>query len=516
LVYSADDFLHKVIYDIEEAPDGTVYLATQKGVLTLHDGTAEPLADPAFLTDTHIWTIHALDDGALCIGTNNRGMVLIRDGQTRVFDATSGLTDNTVLGILEDDAGRLYVSTNRGVNILDMSTDEPSFRYLRKRDGLPSEECVQGAYYRDSRGYLWFGTIRGVCRYDPAADQPPTEPPLVHLTRIRIFEDDVPLRVFAQPPRLKHDENYLKFEYVGIHPAAPEEVVYRYRLSGIDREWVETDQRLVQYTNLGDGDYRFEVMAGNEWGMWSQPTGLAFTILPPFWRTWWFILLAVLLVAGGVSLFGFYRVRQLRAIERIRRRIAATLHDDVGSGLSSISILSSVIEEKIPYSDHETIRQRSKQIGDIARDLIASTSDLVWMANPKQDSLFDLIARLGAVYADLLASTGITFEARNLDALKNVRLNLEYRQHLFLIFKEAINNALKYSQANTVRLETEKLGRMLLMRLSDDGQGFDVASCEHGNGLNNMKNRARVLGGQLEICSAAGRGTTVEFRGRIR
>jgi signal transduction histidine kinase len=250
--------------------------------------------------------------------------------------------------------------------------------------------------------------------------------------------------------------------------------------------------------------------------MWSPPTSLAFTILPPFWKTWWFILLVIVFVAGGVSLFAFYRLRQLRAIDRIRRRISSTLHDDVGSGLSSISILSSVIEQKVPTMDELQIRQGLQQIGEISRDLIASTSDLVWMANPKQDSLFDLISRLGAVYADLLQSAGIAFEARNLEALKNVRLSLEYRQDLFLLFKEAINNALKYSLATTVRLEAERYGQELRMRLSDDGQGFDVDACSHGSGLANMKDRARALGGRLVVYSAAGGGTIVEFRGRIR
>jgi signal transduction histidine kinase len=157
-----------------------------------------------------------------------------------------------------------------------------------------------------------------------------------------------------------------------------------------------------------------------------------------------------------------------------------------------------------------------QQIGEISRDLIESTSDLVWMANPKQDSLFDLISRLGAVYADLLQSTGIAFEARNLEALKNVRLSLEYRHHLFLLLKEAINNALKHSLATRVRLETERSGQDLRMRVIDDGQGFDVDSRDHGSGLTNMKNRARALGGHLKISSTAGGGTTVEFRGRIR
>jgi len=516
LVYETDELLHRVIYDIEETPDGTIYLATQKGALALYDGHAEPLAVPPLLSGAHIWTLHARDDGTLCFGTNNRGLVLMRDGEALAFDATSGLTDNTVLGILEDDAGRLYLSTNRGVNILDLSADEPAFRYLHQRDGLPSEECVQGAYYRDRSGYLWFGTIHGVCRYDPAADQPPAEPPPVHLTRIRIFEDEIPLSALADPLRLRHNENYLKFNYVGIHPAAPEEVVYRYRLSGVDRDWVETDQRLVQYTNLSDGDYRFELMAGNEWGMWGRPIDLAFTILPPFWKTWWFMLLGVVFVVGGISLFVIYRVRHVRAIERIRRRISTTLHDDVGSGLSSISILSSVVEQKMHAADLSETRQGLQQIGEISRDLIASTSDLVWMANPKQDSLFDLISRLGAVYADLLQSTGIAFEARNLEALKSVRLSLEFRQDLFLLFKEAMNNALKYSRATVVRLETERRGQELRMCLTDDGQGFDVDACGHGSGLTNMKARARALGGRLVISSKAGGGTTVEFRGRMR
>ncbi len=512
---SEDDYRRNVIYDIEETGDGTIYLATRGGVSLVGEDTVTPWNEIDMLSDIHIWTIHALADGTLCIGTNSLGLVLWQNGQTRVFDATNGLTDNTVYGILEDADGRLYLTTNRGVNILDLSAAEPEIRHLHHRDGLPSEEGVQGAHCLENTGQLWFGTIRGACRYDPGEDRPAIEPPPVHLTRIRIFEDEIPLSEFEQAPRLHYKDNYIKINYVGIHPAAPEKVLYRYRLSNVDRDWVQTDQSFVQYTNLDGGNYSFELTAGNEWGVWSDPIELSFTILPPFWKTWWFVLLIAVLIGGAISLVVFYRVRHLLAIERIRRQIAADLHDDVGSGLSSISILCAVIEQKIQKPASETISQELGQIGHISRELIASTSDLVWLANPKQDSLFDLISRLGATYEDLLHTTGASFEVCNLEEFKGLRLDLKYRQHLFLIFKEAINNALKYSQAKTVRLEIERRGHKVQMLLSDDGRGFDCDTVEQGNGLTNMKNRAQALGGSLELRSRVGKGTTVEFRGSL-
>jgi signal transduction histidine kinase len=199
----------------------------------------------------------------------------------------------------------------------------------------------------------------------------------------------------------------------------------------------------------------------------------------------------------------------------LRSKIAADLHDDIGAGLTEISIMGEVIIQRLPESSKQLILSEIQHIGTTSRNLIDSMSDIVWLVNPRRDSLYDLVSRLGDSCKEILTSTGITFKTRNLESLKNVRLNMEYRQHLLLIFKEAINNSLKYSQGSEILLKVELKGKRLNMQLSDNGRGYDSSKEYMGNGLNNMRNRAKQINGTLKINSFPGAGTSIEFDGGI-
>jgi signal transduction histidine kinase len=271
----------------------------------------------------------------------------------------------------------------------------------------------------------------------------------------------------------------------------------------------------VQYTNLDDGSYEFEVKAMNEWGYWSEPATLAFAIRPPFWERWWFIAVMTLSIGGALAYLITLRVRQLLAIERLRTRIAADLHDNIGAGLTEISILSEVGTKQMARYPQNGVAEHFGKIGHISRALVDRMNDIVWLVNPKRDSLYDLIQQLGSSFEEISTCSGMVFRARNLEVLRKVRLSMDYRQQLFHIFKEALHNSLKHSAAGEVILEAHVQGRRLQMRLKDDGKGFDGEKFSNGNGLENMKRRAEMIGGKLEVRTAAGKGTTVEFNGKL-
>jgi ligand-binding sensor domain-containing protein/two-component sensor histidine kinase len=516
-LYEEPDNRRSSVYSVCEGRDGEMYFGTGGGVVVYRDGSVEIPPASSRITEVRIWSVHQGADGTMYIGTNGAGLYIMKDGFTfdgpvQALDVSSGLSDNTVYGILDDGKGRLYLSTNRGINIVDVAGDDLSVRRLGYGDGLASDECNQGPSFLDSRGRIWFNTHRGVSCYDPAYDQPDTRPPRVHITRVRLYEDDLPLGLFDGSGRFSHRDNYFKFNFVGTHPPAPDAVVYRYRLSRIDRDWVEAQQNLVQYTALPHGDYTFEVKARNGWGYWSEPATLAFTITPPFWKTWWFIVLSVLAGGGLVFLFVLNRVRHLLAIERIRTRIAADLHDDIGATLTEISITSDVIAHKLPVDMRDTVSKELGQIGASSRQLINNMSDIVWLVNPRRDSLHDLIARLGDTYNETLRHAGIALKIQNLNSLKNVRLGMERRQHIFLILKEAINNAIKYSACSQIDLSVQPVSGSIRIVLADDGRGFDTEAVTSGNGLANMRDRALRSKAVLEIDSAPGRGTAVTLQ----
>jgi signal transduction histidine kinase len=380
---------------------------------------------------------------------------------------------------------------------------------LRHGNGLASDECNQGRASQDSRGRIWFSNNRGASCYDPAHDRPNDVPPQVHISRVRLYEDDLPMEMFTGGHVFPHRDNYFKFDFIGTNPPAPAAVQYRYRLSRIDRDWVEAAQTFVQYTALPHGSYIFEVKARNGWGYWSEPAALRFSIAAPFWKTWWFIALLALSLGGTITLLVQNRIRHLLALEKLRTKIAADLHDDIGAGLTEISIMSEVVAHKLSDEQRELVADELGAIGAASRRLVRGMSDIVWLVNPRRDSLHDLIARLGDTYHETLRAAGIALKIRNLDSLKRIRLSMERRQHVFLICKEAIHNALKYSGGSVINLAVDSGGGKIAIRLTDDGNGFDPSQVAAGNGLANMKDRAARIGAHLEIDAEPGRGTTV-------
>jgi signal transduction histidine kinase len=285
--------------------------------------------------------------------------------------------------------------------------------------------------------------------------------------------------------------------------------VYRYRLSGIDRSWVESRDNSVQYTALSHDDYEFEVSARNEWGVWSEPAMLRFSIAPPFWKTWWFIALVVLVVGGAGAAVVTSRVRALLAVHKLRTKIAADLHDDIGAGLTEISIASELVSRNLPDATRTNVGPELERIGTRARELVTGMSDIVWLVDPSRDSLRDLVARLGDSFRETLRDRGVDFTVTNADSLDGVRLPMERRQHVFLILKEAVHNAVKHSAAQHITLDVTAQGNDVRCRVRDDGVGFDRANATPGNGLGNMSERARRAGCELDVRSATGEGTTV-------
>jgi signal transduction histidine kinase len=285
---------------------------------------------------------------------------------------------------------------------------------------------------------------------------------------------------------------------------------FRYKLSGLNSEWIETDQRSAHYPGLQAGDYRFEVQAVNDAGLWSPPVGLSFSVLPPpLWRRYpWlpFVLAGVGTVLMG-SLYSSVRTRRLLQMERLRASIAANLHDRMGAGLTDIAILSEVAARKTGGLPELA------RVAATARELVDGMGDIVWLVNPQRDSLYELFLRLKDAYAELFAHAGAQLIVGDLSPFEGARLPMAYRQDLHLLFQEALRNALRHSGCRRAELSVTLQGRYLDVELRDDGRGFDP-ECRRGEGLETMRRRAERLGGRLRIESSA-EGTVVGFVGRI-
>jgi signal transduction histidine kinase/ligand-binding sensor domain-containing protein len=501
---------HPTITSFAGGPDGSVWIGTLGGLVLWRDRVVRVWTERDGLADDVVWSILPGRDSSVYLGTAH-GVSVLRDGRFRTIDARgprARLTNDTVYCLLEDGAGRVYASTNRGVNILDLRAEPTVAGVLERNDGLASIEGNVGACHRDARGRLWFGNVSGVSLYDPAREAGTRQAPRVRIAGVRLFDRELPPAGMTER-RFGHRDNYFQFAFAGIDHAAPHRVRYRYRLAGLDRGWTETDRGSVQYTNLDPGRYRFQVQAASGSGPWSAAAEMPFTIRTPIWRRWWFVLLAALALGSAVALVLALRVRQLLALERLRTAIAADLHDHIGAGLTEIAILSEIVAHRTGGSPE------LGKVADTARQLLDKMNEIVWLVNPRRDSLHDLFVRLKDSYSELFSHAGVLFRASNLALFERVRLPMSYRENLYLIFKEALNNSLRHSGCQEIELSVALQGRRLEIVLRDDGRGFDPEGDGQGNGLGNMKSRAERIGGRLSIEAEQGGGTAIRFVGAL-
>jgi ligand-binding sensor domain-containing protein/signal transduction histidine kinase len=484
------------------------------GVARYRDGRFDPL-DTRALFQSGVRDILLDSSGRIWIASR-AGLFRVDDPAAgspafRRYTTGDGLSSNEATALVEDANGRLYVGTARGLDRLDPASGR--IKHFSVSDGLPLGEISSAALDRRT-GHLWFTQSTGVVRLIPTTDRQPAAPPIL-ITAVQVDNEPQPVHPLgerlAQALELGHERNHLRIDFVALGLAPGEDLRYQYRLEGAGGQWsAPSNQRTVNFANLAPGQYRFDVRAVSADGILSaEPAGLSFTIVPPVWQRWWFLALA-----GSVALallYLVYRARLARAVEiaSMRTRIATDLHDDIGANLTKIAILSEVTRQQIDARGEAGDRLRT--IARISRESVASMSDVVWAINPKRDTLRDTIRRMRQHAEDVCAGRGIGLTLAAPDGDPGRRMPIDVRRDFFLIFKEALNNAVRHSACRNLRIEISADETYLHLRLTDDGVGFETGAGSVGNGLTSMRRRAATMGAGLEIVSAPGRGTTVSL-----
>jgi signal transduction histidine kinase len=306
-------------------------------------------------------------------------------------------------------------------------------------------------------------------------------------------------------------QNQVRIEFVGLDFRSGDELRYQYKLEGADREWSPFGgERTVLYAHLASGSYRFLVRAVSSDGVASaQPAVVSFTVPPHVWQRGWFMALAALAVSSIAWGVHRARVNRLLAIERVRTRIATDLHDDIGSSLSQIVILSEVAQQRALRGESVEPLQR---IGGLSRELLESIGDIVWAIQPHKDHLSDLKKRMRHFATEVLSARNVELHWPADEIGRDMELNTEVRREVYLIFKEAINNIARHSRATEARISLRVAERQLTLEVTDNGMGIERFGEDEGNGLRNMKLRAASIKGELQVCSGNGQGTTVVLR----
>ncbi|HEV7890975.1 MAG TPA: two-component regulator propeller domain-containing protein [Pyrinomonadaceae bacterium] len=454
------------------------------------------------------------------------------------YTTRDGLSSDQVTCVTEDLFGRIYLGTGRGLDRLDVSTGR--FKHYTTADGLASNFVNVCAADRD--GSIWAGTLRGLSRLAPLQERPRPAPPVL-VTALRVGGEPFPVsETGAQEVSgltLEAGRNQLQIDYVGLSYAAGNVPRYQFRLEGADADWgAPSDQRSINFANLAPGSYRFMVRALDADGAASpRPAVVSFRVMPPFWRRWWFVLsVALVLIVVALAAQRMYAARRrervradaalrlskeerLAELERVRKRIATDLHDDIGASLTQITVLSEVARQSL--SREGVHSEQLGQISAVSNELVEAMSDIVWAINPKKDHLSDLVHRMRRFASDVFTARGLAFTFDAPDAARDTRLGASVRREVFLIFKESVNNVLKHASAASVRVNFRLEAGRLELVISDDGRGFEpvdsvTLSGEYeptdgtgGNGLYSMRRRAAEMGGSYEVRSKPGEGTTV-------
>ena len=468
-----------------------------------------PGNNPAGNSVNWLYTDHR---GRIWVGSRAAGVSRIDQPESRHptfvnYTTRQGLSSNQIQCITEDLAGRIYLCTARGVDRLEPETGH--VKHYTTADGLPGGE-LQTAFC-DRLGALWFGTQQGLARLIPANGRPSTGVP-VFLSGIRV--EGKPLAVSQAGetkislPDLSPGKDRIEFEFTAPSFEAGEVLQYQYRLEGAEKTWgPSTPQHSVVYAGLHSGSYRFLVRAMTSDGLPSpQPASVAFTILPPIWLRWWFLFAAFGSVISLVYMGWRYRLRQLAAVQRVRTRIATDLHDDIGSGLSQIAILTETIRKQSSESPENVL----EQIANVSRELVDSMSDIVWATDPNRDQVKDLVQRMRQFAGEVLGGSDITFQLM-LGAVEGEhKLSVNVRRQVYLVFKECLVNVTRHSACTEAKVSLTGDANSLILEITDNGKGFDVSRSCLGHGLANMKERIAKLGGAIEWTSDRN-GTTVRM-----
>jgi signal transduction histidine kinase len=486
------------------------------------------------LPGNHVWTLYVDEEDAVWIGVHGHGLSRLREG--KFFNFASSELPRLITCIIEDDLGHLWLGSNQGLfrverrqlnQFANGQIASLEVMLYDRTEGMGSSQCTadrQPTAWKACDGKLWFATMKGVTVVDPRSLPLNTRPPPVVVEGV--FIDDRPVAADTFDVKVPATADRLEFRYAGLSFTAPDRVRFRYRLQGFDKDWLNANnRRTAYYTKVPPGTYRFEVLACNNNNIWNN-TGAAMgvIVMPHFWQTGWFRLVAFFGLGGFV--FGLYELRVLRlkrervahetfsrrlleSQENERKRMAAELHDSLGQSLLVMKNYAFMALKDT--ATPSKVREQLQEISESASASIDEVRSIARALRPYQLDRFGLTKTLEDA-AELVAKTGSLQIATSIDDVDDV-FSADAEISIYRVVQEWLNNVVKHARAATARITVRKEAEWVRLLLEDDGIGFDYAAVMNQSrgtptfGLANLRERIHLLRGTLKLESAPGKGT---------
>lgn len=512
--------------DILQMPSGDLWMTSRERGLNYFKYTEREYENEGiFFKGVNLRSIHRDEQNPeiiwLCSGAG-----LIRfNTQTheyKLYNEENGMPDNYLYGILEDGDHNFWMSSNTGIYVFNPRKEE--FINYSVKDGLQSNEFNGRAFHQGASGLFYFGGINGFNYFSPTENTRELIPPKVTITNT--FINDKPihkdsLRILNNVLTLDYFENDLSFKFAVLDYTRPDANQVQFKLEGWDNEYITSSVKNARYSNLPPGNYVMRIRGSNNWRTWGEEETLNVNVLAPFWKTNTFYAGIILVIIGAIVTTTrtyykqkvkkrFAELEKQHAVLQERERMSKDIHDDLGSGLSTIAILSELARQRNLHD--EFAEKQLNKISELARELVANFSELIWSHNPVNDSLQKLLWYIRERLSGMFEGTVTLFTIILPDQISDSPIQAEWRRNVFLATKEALHNVLKHARAHHVELKVISNDKRITITICDDGVGFDVLEkMNTGNGLANMKKRIRACGGELIIETNQGKGCLLTF-----
>jgi signal transduction histidine kinase/ligand-binding sensor domain-containing protein len=516
---------HGATTDVVELPNGIIYsTATNDGLFEMTAQSTGYEITNIFLRGMDLRSVRIDEDNAEWLWVST-GIGLFhfntRTKEQQLWNEKSGINNGYVYGLLEDGKNGFWISTNGGLSYFNKKTTQ--FDNYTYQDGLQSNEFNTQAFYKSASGNFYFGGIKGFNWFRAGQENNKQMKPAVAITKIEIgdhvFERDSD---FVKDPNITVDynNNDFSFEFAALDYTRPEANNIHYKLEGWDDHWITSSVKFVRYANLLPGNYTFRIKASNAEGTWSEEEKIVLFIKAAYWNQLWFRTITIILLLF-IAVFITYRISQGKikrklqllekqlAIDAERNRISADMHDEIGSSLMHIALLGEEIQKR--DKDVKEIKKDVYTLTTSAHKLVQTISEIIWALNPQNETLENLMAYLREQTLIYFEPFDIDYAIQFPDVVPVIQLSNEQRRNIFLVVKEALNNALKHSNAGKISLTMEYKNERSHFYIEDNGNGFDRSKIKAAsNGLRNMQRRIEAIGGGF-ILQTTEAGTIIHF-----
>ena len=507
-----EDNISELRYFLQSKEENIVWVGTQNnGILKINlNGTIEAhytvSTNPSLSKNTILVLFE--DNNKLWIGTFGGGLncLSITENKITSFTKKQGLSDNNVVGILPYENDYLWISTYNGLSLFNKKTKE--FQNFYTEDGLTNNEFNYSSFFKDSKGNFYFGSMNGITKFNPKPILKKNKlPPLqfTHYTNFssktnQTYNHEWTLENISKIDISPYDQ-YFTVNWTMPNYFQNSKNKYYTKLDGFEDRWFFQGNRAsIRYNKLPAGDYILRVRGSDSNGNFSaSELELPITVRQIFYKTWWFICLLFLSVLGILYAIFNYRLMQLKALNDLRTKISSDLHDDVGSLLSGLAMQTEMLENKAKKED----KARLNRISNLSREAITKMRDLVWSIDNRRDRIHDLIERMKELADEMLLPKAINYNINNKNLNINKKLSILVKQQLFFIYKEAITNIVRHSNATEVSISFKNKNGLGYLKIADNGT-ISQKDSKTGLGIENMKMRAKKIQAEINFYNEKG------------